>query len=47
VCAGNEENQEAIRMLENHGLADEKGIIHSLGLELEVNDDGKLRTKRH
>lgn len=45
ICAGNEDNQKEIKMLENCGLADNQIIASSLGLELEVGDDGKLRTK--
>ena len=45
VCAGNEENQRVIKALENHGLADNEAIASLPGLEVEVCDDGKLRTK--
>ena len=45
VCAGNEENQKVIKTLENQGLADDEAVASTLGFELEVSDDGKLRTK--
>jgi len=42
ICHENEENQKLIKSLENHGMNND---APTMGLQVEVGDDGKLRTK--
>jgi len=42
ICHENEENQKMIKLLENRGMSNDASTI---GLQVEVGDDGKLRTK--